>query len=163
MILLIKRSCRSLLSVFALLLLLTPAQAVIQAYEFDEPEQREMFNRLNEELRCPMCQNQSIADSNAPIAQDLRREVHRLLTEEKADEETVIEFMLARYGDFVLYRPKMEARTLVLWFGPLALLLLGLFILFRLLKRHQPQVEDQGLSEQDQAALKNILNGKDHD
>ncbi|WP_236631581.1 cytochrome c-type biogenesis protein [Endozoicomonas numazuensis] len=134
---------------------------VIENYQFESPEQQEQFFRLNEELRCPQCQNQSIADSNAPIAQDLRREVHRMIVEEQADDDTVIQFMLDRYGDFVLYKPRMDARTLALWFGPLILLLLGLLILFRILKQHRPDTKDQELDQQDKAELDKILGGKD--
>ncbi|MGI9278972.1 MAG: cytochrome c-type biogenesis protein [Endozoicomonas sp.] len=147
--------------VAVLLVSFTARAGVIENYQFDSPEQQEQFFRLNEKLRCPQCQNQSIADSNAPIAQDLRREVHRMIIEEKADDDTVIQFMLDRYGDFVLYKPRVDARTIALWFGPLMLLLLGVFILFRLLKQHRPETKDETLDEEDKAELDKILGGKD--
>ncbi|WP_422474646.1 cytochrome c-type biogenesis protein [Endozoicomonas sp. ALB032] len=155
-------SFRLIVALFVAVLVSPGAFAgVIDNYQFDSPRQQEQFFRLNEELRCPQCQNQSIADSNAPIAQDLRREVHRMIVEEKADDDTVIQFMLDRYGDFVLYKPRMDARTIALWFGPLILLLLGIFILFRILKQHRPGIADETLDEQDKAVLEKILGGKD--
>ena len=132
--------------------------AVIDSYEFASPEQEAQFFRLNGELRCPQCQNQSIGDSNAPIAQDLRREVHRMIVQEQADDATIVQFMLARYGDFVLYKPRMNTTTAVLWLGPLVLLLLGLLVLWRLVRRHRWQTT--GLDEQERAKLKKILGDK---
>ncbi|WP_257252304.1 MULTISPECIES: cytochrome c-type biogenesis protein [unclassified Endozoicomonas] len=154
-------SVSMLMGLAVLLVSLSAHAGVIENYQFDSPRQQEQFFRLNEQLRCPQCQNQSIADSNAPVAQDLRRQVHRMIVEEKADDDTVIQFMLDRYGDFVLYKPRMDARTIMLWFGPLILLLLGIFILFRILKEHRPETEVEGLDEQNKAELDKILGGKD--
>lgn len=148
------------MGICAALLSFNSAQAVIETYKFEDPVQQEQFFRLNEELRCPQCQNQSIADSNSPVATDLRKEVYRMITEEQADDQEIIDFMLARYGDFVLYKPRMDARTIALWFGPLLLLLLGLFALLRLLKQHRPETDDEELDVQDQEELKKILGGK---
>ncbi|WP_252176384.1 cytochrome c-type biogenesis protein [Endozoicomonas sp. 4G] len=159
---LLKSAGVSMLMGLAVLLVSFSVRAgVIENYQFDSPGQQEQFFRLNEQLRCPQCQNQSIADSNAPVAQDLRREVHRMIVEEKADDEAIIQFMLDRYGDFVLYKPRMDARTVALWFGPLILLLLGIFILFRILKQHRPEVREEVLDAQDQAELDKILGGND--
>ena len=144
-----------LLTMLSAFILTTAQAAVIDSYEFASPEQEAQFFRLNSELRCPQCQNQSIGDSNAPIAQDLRREVHRMIVQEQADDDTIVQFMLVRYGDFVLYKPRMNATTAVLWLGPLVLLLLGLLVLWRLLRRHRTQAS--GLNEQERAALKKIL------
>ncbi|KLB15641.1 cytochrome c-type biogenesis protein, partial [Xanthomonas hortorum] len=82
------------------------------------------FHALTAELRCVQCQNQSLADSNAQIAQDLRREVLALMHEGRSDTQ-IRQFLVARYGEFVLYRPRVESRTWLLWFGPLLVLLLG--------------------------------------
>lgn len=82
------------------------------------------FHALTAELRCVQCQNQSLADSNAQIAQDLRREVLALMHEGRSDAQ-IRQFLVARYGEFVLYRPQVESRTWLLWFGPLLVLLLG--------------------------------------
>ncbi len=85
---------------------------------------------LEQELRCLVCQNQTLADSNAPLAVDLRNQVREQLAAGKSDQD-VIDFMVARYGDFVLYRPPFKASTVFLWAGPFVFLLLGAFILYR--------------------------------
>lgn len=90
--------------------------------------------RLTAELRCLVCQNQTIADSNAALAVDLRRETRALLTQGRSDAE-VIEYMTARYGDFVLYRPPLKAATALLWFGPAVMLLGGAGVLVLVLRR----------------------------
>ncbi|RBD96395.1 cytochrome c-type biogenesis protein CcmH, partial [Xanthomonas oryzae pv. oryzae] len=87
-------------------------------------EEEARFHALTAELRCVQCQNQSLADSNAQIAQDLRREVLALMHEGRSDAQ-IRQFLVARYGEFVLYRPRVESRTWLLWFGPLLVLLLG--------------------------------------
>ena len=152
---------RCLLMVVSLFIVTAAQAAVSDNYKFDNSEQETRFFHLNNELRCPQCQNQSIGDSNAPIAQDLRREVHRMIVEEQADDDTIIQFMLDRYGDFVLYKPRLNTTTVVLWLGPLVLLLLGLFVLFRLLRNHRPATSEPELDEQEREALKKILGGKD--
>ena len=93
------------------------AHAAIDTYEFANDAERERFRELTKELRCPKCQNQDIADSNAPIATDLRREIFRMLGEGK-DNQQILDFMVARYGDFVLYKPALTGKTAVLWFDP---------------------------------------------
>src|SRR5690606_30584825 len=90
------------------------AQAAIDTYEFGSDSERARFRQLTEELRCPKCQNQNIADSNAPIATDLRREIFRMLEEGKSDDE-IVDYLVDRYGDFVRYKPPVNARTLLLW------------------------------------------------
>ena len=92
------------------------------------------FRDLTHELRCVMCQNQSLADSSAEIARDLRNEVLVLMRQGKTDAE-IRDFMVARYGEFVLYKPRMQGATLLLWLGPLVLVLLGGLIVWRLVRR----------------------------
>ena len=92
---------------------------------FDNPAMQERYERLTRELRCLVCQNQTIADSNATLAQDLRREVRELMTEGKTDAE-INDFLTARYGDFVLYNPPVKPRTYLLWAAPGLLVILGL-------------------------------------
>ena len=104
------------------------AHAAIDTYEFANDAERARFRELTQELRCPKCQNQDIADSNAPIATDLRREIFRMLGEGK-DNQQIIDFMVDRYGDFVRYKPALTSTTMVLWFGPLALLVGGLVVI----------------------------------
>mgnify|MGYP006052598651 CR=1 FL=1 len=100
------------------------AHAAIDTYQFKDEVERERFRTLTAELRCPKCQNQNIADSNAPIATDLRREIFRMLEEGQSNSE-IVDFLVLRYGDFVLYKPPVDTRTYLLWYGPFALLGLG--------------------------------------
>ncbi|WP_376696840.1 cytochrome c-type biogenesis protein [Wenzhouxiangella sp. EGI_FJ10305] len=99
--------------------------SAIEPYDFESELQRQRFKALVEELRCTVCQNQSLADSDAPLATDLRDEVFRMLQDNRSDQE-IRNFMVERYGDYVLYRPPLAGHTLLLWGGPLALLLVGL-------------------------------------
>lgn len=99
-------------------------QAAIDAREFANDSQRQRYYDLAMVLRCPKCQNQNIAESTSPIASDLRGEIQRLLSEGQSDQQ-IIDFMVARYGDFVLYDPPLSVRTALLWLGPAALLLIG--------------------------------------
>jgi cytochrome c-type biogenesis protein CcmH len=108
------------------------AEAAIDAYPFPNNELRDRHQALIDELRCPQCLNTNLAGSDSMIAKDLRREVHRLLLEGKSDEE-ILDFMYQRYGDFILYKPRLKSGTLVLWFGPLILLLIALFVMIRIL------------------------------
>ena len=98
--------------------------AAIETYQFDSPEQEARFRQLGYEIRCPKCQNQAIGDSDAEISGDLRAEVYRMLKDGANDEE-IKEFMVARYGRYVLYNPPLNKHTLILWFGPAVLLILG--------------------------------------
>jgi len=108
--------------------------SAIEPYEFETETQRDRFRSLVEELRCTVCQNQSLADSDAPLAQDLRQEVLRLLEDNRSDQE-IRDFMVQRYGDFVLYRPPVAGHTLLLWGGPLVLLLVGLIAAAMIIRR----------------------------
>lgn len=91
---------------------------------FESPAQQERFNALVAELRCLVCQNQNLADSDAPLAHDLRRDIHDMMLAGQSDAE-IKQFMIERYGDFVLYRPPVQGNTLILWFAPGLLLLVG--------------------------------------
>ena len=102
--------------------------------EFRDAAEEARFNKLVAELRCVMCQNQSLADSNAQIAFDLRREVLLLMREGRSDAE-IKDFLVARYGEFVLYRPRLEAGTWLLWLGPALLLLAGGFVVARVVRK----------------------------
>lgn len=118
----------------ALGLLLLPAAQAIDPVEMSTPELQERYRALSLELRCMQCQNQSIADSPVSLAGDLRREVRELLEEGKTDAE-IREHMRARYGDFILFRPALSARNAWLWVTPLVLLLTGLVVAWRILRR----------------------------
>ena len=102
--------------------------------EFQSPAEEARFHKLVSELRCVMCQNQSLADSNAQIARDLRNEVLELMRRGKSDAQ-IKEFLVARYGEFVLYRPQVESKTWLLWFGPALVLLAGGLIVVGLVRR----------------------------
>ena len=135
------------------------AQAAIDTYEFANDAERDRFRELTKELRCPKCQNQDIADSNAPIATDLRREIYRMLGEGK-DNQQILDFMVARYGDFVLYKPALTSKTVVLWFGPLALLVGGLVVIGVIVgrRRRTEQVEGSDtLSAEERQRLDTLL------
>ncbi len=113
-----------------MLLVAPPAHAQQSTYEFDDPAQQALFNQLTAELRCPKCQNQNIADSNALVALDLKRKTYELVREGKSRDE-VLSFMKARYGDFVHYQPPVTATTIWLWIVPVLFVLVGLFLLLR--------------------------------
>lgn len=119
------------------------------------PEEQARFKHLTEELRCLVCQNQTIADSDAPLAKDLRDEIEKMIVAGN-DNRQIIDFMVERYGDFVLYRPPLNPTTWLLWFGPGVLLVGGLWILLRQLKRQSAQ-QGGALSEQEQTRLKTLL------
>jgi len=113
--------------------LLAPVRAAIEAYEFDSPAMEADYNQLVDELRCLVCQNQNLAGSDADLAQDLRRETYEMLQQGKSRQE-VVDFMVARYGDFVLYRPQFKSSTYLLWLGPFLLLVVVLVIVVRRLR-----------------------------
>lgn len=112
------------------------AKAAIDTYQFADEAERERYRELTKELRCPKCQNQDIADSNAPIAADLRREIFRLLGEGKSNQQ-IVDFMVDRYGDFVRYKPALTSRTWLLWFGPAALLAGGFGVLVMIVRKRR--------------------------
>lgn len=139
------------------------AQAAIDTYEFSDESDRQRFRELTSELRCPKCQNQNIADSDAPIAMDLRREIFRML-ESGQDDEQIVEHLVARYGDFVRYKPPVELRTLLLWYGPWLMLGAGLLSLVVIVVRRR-KVENAPqnalLSDEEQKRLSHLLDKKD--
>jgi len=138
------------------------AQAAIDTYQFANDADRERFHELTKELRCPKCQNQDIADSNAPIAADLRKEIFRMLGEGK-DNQQIIDFMVDRYGDFVRYRPALTGKTALLWFGPAGLLLGGLVIIVVIVRRRRVERSDSPntLSVEERQRLDQLLD-KNH-
>ena len=122
---------------FALVLLIAPvslALAIDADKAFDDPVLQARYEKITDEVRCLKCQNQTIKDSNAFLAADLRREIRRMLDEGKTDEE-IFDFLVERYGEFALYRPRMSGKTLVLWLAPGLLLIGGAFVLVTILKR----------------------------
>jgi cytochrome c-type biogenesis protein CcmH len=121
----------------------------------DDPKLEKRVIELAAELRCLVCQNQSLADSNAPLAVDLRTQIRDRMQRGESEGQ-IVEFMVARYGDFVLYRPPMKAATIVLWFGPALLLVIGLYLLFARVRRRRAAGETE-LSEADRARATHLL------
>lgn len=147
-----------LTALIGLLLIAGSVQALIETYDFSNPELEARYQRLSEELRCPKCQNQTIEDSNAPIAQDLRKLLHQQLEQGASDEE-ILEYMVARYGEFVRYRPKFGGITAVLWVAPVFLLFAGIVVLLMTLRARPGARIDKpaGLSDEEQARLDALL------
>ncbi len=145
-----------------LLLLSAPAMAVIGGYqyEFDNPEDEARFQQLAEDLRCPKCQNQNLADSNAPVAIDLRNKVYELMQDGQSDDE-IVDYLVARYGDFVRYKPPFRLDTLLLWSGPLLILLGGVLMIANLRRYQKMPVEE--LSEKERAHLEALKNASQKD
>ena len=141
------------------LLLSAGVWAAAEVREFDDPAQESRYRELTEELRCTVCQNQNIADSNAELAGDLRDKTYRLVREGKSKGE-IKDFMVARYGNFVLYDPPVTAGTLLLWIGPFLFLVFGGWLLLRLLRSRR----DRTPVTVDEAQLRRaaaLLSGKE--
>lgn len=140
---------------------LSTAQASIDTYEFNSQAERERYRTLVEQLRCPKCQNQNIADSDAPISMDMRDEIYKQLKQGRSNEE-IIGFLVDRYGDFVRYKPPVNKTTLLLWYGPATLLGLGfLAVAIIVIRRRRTvraeQEKEQHLSGDDKDRLADIL------
>ena len=114
---------------------------------------------LASELRCLVCQNQTLADSHADLALDLRESIREQMKRGASDKE-IVGFMTARYGDFILYRPPLKAATLLLWFGPFILLIGGTGVLYRYLKRRRELIQDQPLTAAERKRAEDILRGE---
>lgn len=135
-----------------------PAWGVIEVDQLSSPQLSERYQQLVAEYRCPKCQNQNLAESNSPISIDLRNEIRRLLEEGASDAE-ISDYLVARYGDFVLYRPKVQASTYLLWLTPAVLLLLGLLVVVFIVRRQKraASASETSLSGAEQAALQALL------
>ncbi len=146
---------RSVVVLFACLLI-APLQASMETNQFDSPQMEIDYNRLINELRCLVCQNQNLAGSDAALARDLRKQTYEMLHDGKSPDQ-VVDFMVARYGDFVLYRPQFKANTYLLWLGPLVLLLFTLVLVLRRLgKKDQLVVAPEAVD-----AARNLLEQKE--
>ncbi|MDC3736937.1 cytochrome c-type biogenesis protein CcmH [Pseudomonas syringae pv. syringae] len=132
--------------------------AAIDAYAFRDDAERARYSELTRELRCPKCQNQDIADSNAPIAADLRKEIYRMLGEGQSNQQ-IIDFMVDRYGDFARYKPSLNARTWLLWFGPAGLLVGGFVVIGLIVGRRRKAQSAQAdeLCEDEKRRLATLL------
>jgi cytochrome c-type biogenesis protein CcmH len=142
----------------ACLLIAGPVLALIETYEFSTPDLEARYHQMSQELRCPKCQNQNIADSDAPIAQDLRKLLHQQLEQGASDEE-ILEHMVARYGEFVRYRPRFGGATLALWLAPVLLLLAAIGAVIAMLRSRRSGARETSvpLDTQEQARLQALL------
>lgn len=147
---------KKLTLLLALMLLFPLAWAKEAAPVAEDPEIERRMVALSEDLRCLVCQNETIAASRADFANDLRREIREQMQANKTDQE-IVDFMVARYGDFVLYRPPVKSTTLFLWFGPFIFLLIGATVLIVYLKRRRKQIEEPVLSEQQLKQAETLL------
>lgn len=145
---------RSLL--IALLLFTFFAVAANAQTVTDEAVVEERLARLSQELRCLQCRNQTLADSPAGLAEDLRREIRVQIRAGKSDQE-IVAFLTQRYGDFILYRPRVNATTYLLWFGPFVLLLGGMVFLFRYIRQRRDSISEQPMTEEDRRRAEELL------
>ncbi|TEW51627.1 cytochrome c-type biogenesis protein [Psychromonas algicola] len=154
----IKVSKFNLLSVLLLLLgsvlFSTNGQAAIDTFEFDNAQQEKTFHELTKLLRCPKCQNQNIADSNAELAKDLRNKTYDLVKQGQSKEQ-VVDYMVARFGNFVRYDPPVTPATIFLWLGPLLFIIFGLLVLFKQIKKQRSKTTH--LDDQEQQKLQALL------
>lgn len=142
-----------------LLLLGSNTWAVIDTYEFDTDVERLRYHSFINEMRCPKCQNQNLSGSDSPIAMDLRRELYEMIQDGRSDKE-IVDFMVERYGDYILYRPRVTSVTYLLWFGPAALLLLGIVVLIMIVRQRRRSAvvaAPQALDTREQARLAALL------
>lgn len=148
---------RTLFLSLLLLLLFLPAAVARDAQPLgDDPVVEERLTKLSKELRCLVCRNESLADSPAGLADDLRREIREQIKAGKSDQE-IIAFLQARYGEYILYRPRVTPTTYLLWFGPFVLLLAGLAVLFYYIKQRRDSIPEQPLSAADRRQAEELL------
>jgi len=123
-----------LMTILAMWLSLSTAYAIESVEPLADPRQQDLYERLTEEVRCLVCQNQTIGDSNAPLAADLRREVYEMVAAGQSEQD-IKTFLTDRYGDFVLYKPRYGGPAALLWVAPILLLILGGFVMWRIIRR----------------------------
>ena len=133
---------RKLLGILALVVMALPALAIDTERAFEDPELQARYEEIISEVRCLKCQNQTLKDSNAFLASDLRREI-RLMIEKGLSNEEIYDFLVDRYGEFALYRPRTSGKTLILWIAPGALLLGGIFFLGGVLRKRMSMPIDE--------------------
>ena len=148
----------SLLALLLLCLISSSAMAQVQEEErpSDDPVIEARLAKLSKELRCLQCQNQTLADSPAGLAADLRREIREQMKAGKSDQE-IVAFLTQRYGDFILYKPRVTFTTYLLWFGPFVLLLGGLYVLFYYIKQRRDSIPEQPLSADERRRAEELL------
>lgn len=139
---------RRYLIAFIVLVFAVPAVAIDKEKRFDDPEMQARYERLISEVRCLQCQNQSIKDSNVSLAADLRREIARMIEEGQSDEQ-IADFLVTRYGEFALYRPRTSGKMILLWIAPFLLVLFGGFAIVRVVRHRMslPIKSEEGRAE----------------
>jgi len=154
----VPRAVALLLAALVAAPLVAPAAAKEAAPAAADPVLEKRVMALAEELRCLVCQNQTLDESNAPLAEDLRNQLRERMREGKSDKE-VVDFLVERYGDFVLYRPPLKATTFLLWFGPLLLLVAGFAVLLRRVQQRRRLAEASPVSDDDRRRAAELLAG----
>ena len=144
------------LLVFCLLPAVVTAQIKIEDKPSDDPAVEARLAKLSHELRCLQCQNQTLADSPSSIAADLRREIRQQIQAGKSDKE-IVAFLTQRYGDFILYKPRVAPITYLLWFGPFVLLIGGLIVLFRYVRQRRDAITEQPLTAEERRRAEEML------
>jgi cytochrome c-type biogenesis protein CcmH len=147
---------RVLILIVAAMLTAGPSMARVEVKQFDTPEQEERYDKLIAELRCLVCQNQNLADSNAELAVDMRRKTYEMVKQNKSEKE-IANFMVERYGEFVLYRPPLNSNTLLLWVGPFLILIIGLTLLVRTVRKRRAAPVD-AIDETELKTAASLLN-----
>src|SRR6266581_5213525 len=142
--------------ILVLISLLAPALAK-EAKPVEDPQIEQRMQALTQQLRCLVCQNETLADSHADLAEDLRKEIREQMKAGKSDQE-IIAFLTQRYGDFVLYKPPVKSTTYLLWFGPFVLLIGGTFLLYRYVGQRRRMIADKPLTEEERKRAEELLN-----
>lgn len=141
---------RGFLAFLAVILLAMQAFAIDSEKAFEDPELQARYEKIISEVRCLQCQNQSIKDSNVLLASDLRREIRRMMAEGKTNAD-IADFLVTRYGEFALYRPRTSGKTLILWVAPFFMVLLGGFVIFRIVRHRMSLPINEGAVDEGQS------------
>lgn len=147
---------KHVLLIILVLLCFGPTAPAKEAQPNEDPKLEQRMKALTEQLRCLVCQNETLADSRADLAEDLRKQIREQMYAGKSDQE-ILAFLTQRYGDFVLYNPPVKATTYLLWFGPFVLLFAGAAVLYRYLKRRPEMIKDQPLTADERKRAADIL------
>lgn len=139
---------------------LNSAHARVEFREFDKPEVEARYNKLVDELRCLVCQNQNLKGSNSDLAKDMRNKVFEMISAGKTNKE-IVDYMVARYGDFVLYKPPFKPMTLMLWLGPLLFFIIALISVIRIVKQRNKADSIDDLSDEEHKRAQALLNKGD--
>ncbi|GMR07467.1 MAG: cytochrome c-type biogenesis protein CcmH [Gammaproteobacteria bacterium] len=135
------------------------ANAAVEVVQFDDKSKAKRYYKIISELRCLVCQNQNLAESNAPLAKDLRRQVYKMLNEDKTDAE-IYDYMVSRYGEFVLYNPPLRATTLLLWIGPFIFLGIGVWSVIVIIRR-RARAPARAISNEERSRLQGWMDDRD--